>query len=254
MNYIHPIAMNEIWQDVHDMVSENYLGDFESNDIISIGTAAFQKMHHLREEFPNFEKYISYQLEPLTDDHWHSKEKIIENLHGADEVWDYDLENINVLKEYGINAKYKPFLYTESLKRVHNCENPDIDILFYGTLTKERLEILRIISDYFNIVILRSFTGKKLDEFIARSKIILDLHTTDGGRQKQSRIFYALMNNKCVLSEKSNSNHFMDLIIEADSSQMIGAINLILKNGIWKNYSNVSERFKLLSQSIKEHI
>lgn len=254
MNYNHPVAMSEHWLDVRDMVSENYLGNLGINDIISIGTAAFQQMHQIRKDYPNFEKYISYQLEPLTNGHWHSKEKIIQNIHGADEVWDFDLENINILKEHGINAKYKPFLYTESLKRVVNCENPDIDILFYGTLTKERLEILRILSDFFNIVIIRSVTGKKLDEFIARSKIILDLHTNDGGRQKQSRIFYALINNKCVLSEKSNSNHFKDLIIEVDSSQMIGVIDLILKNGIWKNYSNISESFKLLSQNVREHL
>lgn len=254
MNYNHPIAMNEHWLDVRSMIFENYLGDFEPTDIISIGTTAFQNMEQMRRDYPNFKKYIAYQLEPLADNHWHNKEKIIQNLHGADEVWDYDLENINTLKEYGINAKHKPFLYTESLKRVNNFENPDIDILFYGTLTKERLEILRLISDFFGIVILRLATGKKLDEFIARSKIILDLHTNDAGKQKQSRIFYALINNKCVISEKSNLNYFKDLIIEADTNHMIAAIDLVLKNGIWKNYSNVSESFKLLSQNVREHL
>lgn len=246
--------MSEHWLDIRDMIYENYANDFGFNDLISIGTTAFESIDKLKAGYPNCEKCIAYQLEPLVDTHWHTKDKIFNNLSGADEVWDYDLDNINILRDHGINAKHKPFLYTESLKRVENSADPDIDVLFFGTLTKDRLEALRSISDICNLVVVRLFTGAKLDEFIARSKIVLDLHTQDGGRQKQSRIYYSLINNKCILSEKSNINYFGDLIIEAYASQMTVACSLILNNGLWRNYLNVSDRFNLLSKSIRNQL
>lgn len=248
MNYIHPIMLGEVWLDIKEMIYENYRNEIGDKDVISIGTSAFQSLDQLKIGWPNYEKYIIYQLEPLSDGHWHGKDKILSNLAGAHEVWDYDLENIEFLKQNGIEAKHKPFVYTEALKRVNNIENPDIDVLFYGTLNDKRCKILLEISEYFNIVILKLVTGSKLDEFISRAKIILDLHSNDYAKQKQSRIFYSIINNKCVLSETSNFNYFKDLIIESHPRNMVSSIELILKNNIWKNYSNVSDRFKLLSQ------
>jgi hypothetical protein len=248
MNYIHPILLSEVWFDIKEMVYENYRSEIRDNDIISIGTSAFKSLDQIKIEWPNYERYIAYQLEPFSDGHWYGKETILSNLVGFDEVWDYDLENIEFLKQNGIEAKYKPFVYTEALKRSNNLENPDIDVLFYGSLNNKRFQILSEISEYFNIVILKSVTGSKLDEFISRAKIILDLHSNDHRKQKQSRIFYSLINNKCVLSETSNFNYFKDLIIESNAQNMVSSIDLILRNNLWKNYLNVSDRFKLLSQ------
>lgn len=252
MNYVHPNFYAEHWLDIKSMVFENYRKDLNPNDIILIGNSAFQNIDEIKFGWPNYDRYIAYQLEPLAEGHWHATDKILRNLSGADEVWDYDLENIEFLKKNGIEAKYKPFLYTESLKRVQNVEELDIDVLFFGSLTENRLQILKSLSLYLNcnIMILKSFLNKKLDEFIARSKIVLDLHTEDRGIQKQSRIFYCLINNKCVLSEKSNFNFFGDLIIETKNNNFVSSINLILENKIWKNYLNVSERYKNLSEHI----
>lgn len=260
MNYIHSRLLSNFWHDVYLMVYENYRNDIGKDDLITIGHCVFESISEIKKIFPGYNRYIVYQLEPLCDEHWHTKDKIIKNLTGADEVWDYDLQNIDTLKESGISAKYKPFLYTEKLKRLENSEEPDIDVLFYGTLSEKRLKILSDIANtsrLFNLVSIQNIDGPKLDEYISRSKIILDLHTGgDSGIQKQSRIYYALINNKCILSEKSNFNYFGDLIIESETDQLKNNIINIIKNDIWKKYSNTSDKFKKLNKdmSIKKSL
>ena len=100
-------------------------------------------------------------------------------------------------------------------------------------------------------MILTHTDGEKLDEYIARSKIIIDLHTEgDDKIQKQSRIYYALINNKCIVSQKSKRNYFKDLIIEPEEDFCEGLLHT-LKSENWKNYSqNTAEKFKLQSTNL----
>ena len=108
----------------------------------------------------------------------------------------YDPDNINFLSHYGIEAEYKPFLYSEKLKRIENKPDDelDIDILFYGDHTcPYRLQTLReIFSPHVGVkeegvVMLWNVSGKKLDDYISRAKVILDLHTSEENKvQKQT--------------------------------------------------------------------
>ena len=51
-----------------------------------------------------------------------------------------------------------------------------------------------------------------------KSKIILNLHHTETfNRQEQPRIFYALINKRCVVSEFSTKNYFGEAVIETSS-------------------------------------
>jgi len=235
------------------MTEDRYGNDIGEKDTIIFALCNFRTIHDIKKEFYGAEKYIVYQLEPLHDKHWHTKEKIINNIRGADEVWDYDLDNIKILEQYGIKAKFKPFLYTDTLKTVKNKEDPDIDVLFYGSITKDRMELLEkllhqgLMTEKF--VMLFNYEGPDLDEYVARSKIILDMHTDSNHRiQKQTRLFYALINNKCVISEKSFRNYYGDLIVEVDRDEYVPTIMDYLNNGKWKTHTeNLSERFKSLS-------
>ena len=241
------------WQDLIRMTEDRYGNDIGEKDTIIFALCNFRTIHDIKKEFYGAEKYIVYQLEPLHDKHWHTKEKIINNIRGADEVWDYDLDNIKILEQYGIKAKFKPFLYTDTLKTVKNKEDPDIDVLFYGSITKGRMELLEkllhqgLMTEKF--VMLFNYEGPDLDEYVARSKIILDMHTDSNHRiQKQTRLFYALINNKCVISEKSFRNYYGDLIVEVDRDEYVPTIMDYLNNGKWKTHTeNLSERFKSLS-------
>ena len=235
-------------------MEENYATADNAGSTMVFGLYSFHSCTKLREMF-NSNHLIVYQAEPLVPNHWWSTDLILKNLEGADEVWDYDLENIEILKKHGINAKYKPPRYAESLKTVKNVENPDIDVLFYGSLTERRSKFLStfLMNSIIphedeqiwlnaNFVFVNNCFGAKLDEYIARSKIVLNLNPYDGEcRQQQTRIFYNLINNKCVLSEQNKFNYYGDMIVEFENNNtqhMFHQIINLLRDDKWKLYAN----------------
>lgn len=250
MIIVHPNFYNELWDSIAEMIFENYSQGYLHNDIVVVSHNIFVPLEKIKQDYPYGRKYIVYQTEPLTENHWHKPEKIISSLNGYDEVWEHDFDNVNLLKSYGINSIFKPFLYTEKLKKIKSMDEPDIDILFYGTINERRAKLISYITSGVllgddNIVIINGITGKKLDEYISRSKIILDLHTDEDKIQKQSRLFYGIINDKCILSEKSSINYFGDLIIEFTNENMNYVIRKVLREKIWKSHSEgLSEKFK----------
>jgi hypothetical protein len=242
------------------MVDDNYANEKNKGDAVVFFKHIWQNFESIKrheEEYNKnyYNKIILYQLEPLVDNHWHPKERLIENLRGADEVWDYDLQNIEVLNSYGIHAKFRPFRFSPSLKTIKNVENPDITCFFYGTMTERRASMIRgytdgyIASDhtleaYMNTSIVSSYRVpyQLQDEFISRSKVILNINPYEGEcRQQQSRIFYLLTNNKCVLSEKANINYYGNAITEFQGSQDMGdKLIWLIQNDNWKNFTNWS--------------
>ena len=258
MRYFYSINIPYHWNDICMMVDENYAHEYEHNDVLVMAVHHHQSIEQIKQSNPGHNKIIIYQLEPLCKNHWWNEEYVISRIKDADEVWDYDLDNIEVLKKYGINAKFKPFLYCNNLKRIQNREHPDIDVFFYGTSTPYRSKIVEILTNHGLIgrktVWLWNYgdSSEIFNEFISRSKIILNLNTTDsiesGQRiQKQSRIYYALINDKCVVSEKSVRNYYGDLITEVDQNDLLKTIEDLLDSDKWRQYSNVSERFKQLN-------
>lgn len=239
-----------LWDDLETMIECNYQFKENLDSVICLGTYLHESVDQIRLKFPE-KKIVVYQLEPLIPNHWWSTEHIIKNIKNADEIWDYDLDNIQVLKSYGIDAKFVPIKYTESLKRIKNKKHPDIDVLFYGTLTPRRYNIISqmINSDYYynniNFVYLFNFDGPKLDDYISRSKIILNIHPHENHRQEQARIYYPLINSKCVISEKSDRNYFGDLVLERSPEYFRNTILYYLNDDLWKHeFKNVSEKYK----------
>ena len=255
MRYFYSLNIPYLWNDIAKMIDENYSHEYHQNDVLVMAVHHHQTIEQIKQSNPGHNKIIIYQLEPLSKTHWWNEEYVVSRIKDADEVWDYDLDNVEILKKYGINAKFKPFLYSSNLKRINNIENPDIDVLFYGSSTKYRSHIMEVITNCGLIgrktVWFWNFGDEHnlLDELIGRSKIILDLHTTELSNdtkriQKQSRIYYALINDKCVVSQKSFRNYFDDLIIETEDENLLKTLDNVLDNEIWKKYSNVSSKFK----------
>jgi len=244
------------WADIAKMLDDNYAKNIDDASII-VGSYFKHSIDEFKPLVGN-KRIIIYQLEPLIDSNMHFVENIVNNLKIADEVWDYDLDNIKMLKQYGINAKHKPCLYSKSLEKIKNSTNPDIDVLFYGTMFPRRINFIHdafynSYMSHFDTVLKSSFVyahgvwGDNLDKYIARSKIILNLNPSDAeSRQQQTRIFYALTNSKCVISERSNKNYFNNLIREFSTpKEMIDLIGELLINDNWKLHSN--------NNSFKQH-
>lgn len=248
MYYLLPLRYYDHWHMLVKMIKENYETVENLNSSMILAEYVKRPLADIKRELPaENQRTIVYQLEPLVKKHLWSTQHIINNISDADEIWDYDLQNIEILKQHGLQAKFKPMRYTASLQTVKNLDNPDIDLLFYGGMTEYRNKFLNYfwnatdpeIFKTLNFVWIKNITDAKLDEYIGRSKIILNLNPYDGDtRQQQTRIFYALINNKCVVSQSSPINYFGDSIFEfTDHHSLNRLLKLLLENNNWRNRS-----------------
>lgn len=236
----------------------------ENHDSIVYLDASCAKSNLLFNNIKHNKQTILYQLEPLVENHWWKISDIVEVAQKADEVWDYDLQNIEILRDNGIDAKFKPIVYTNKWKRINKREC-DIDVLFYGTMTKFRykiynnfLEHMPIQNDspltdiYVNKKVIWAYAifDELLDELISRSKIIVNLNPYEGEtRQQQTRIAYALNNDKLVLSQKSPINYFGDSILQFDDERSLNDLVLdILYHKKWE-LPDISNRPNIFNKS-----
>ena len=234
------------WISIAKMIEEIYSNDSHPDDVMVLGVHNYFSIRDMKEKMLNFfgkiNKIIVYQLEPLIEGHFHSIEKILKNIEEADEIWEYDLQNMDVLKKYNIEAKYKPFHRCNSFKTVPYIENPDIDLLFYGTFSIHRATMISQLVFPTEIkpafMWLHDIYDNRLYEFMSRSKIILNLNQQDSyTRQQQPRIAHALSNNKCILSEKNLVNYFGEDIVEFEGCEDgVKKLDFLLTNNNWKNY------------------
>jgi hypothetical protein len=146
---------------------------------------------------------IPYQLEQLGTSEDSIPENIRQIYRGAKEVWDYDPHNIEVLKSIGItNVKFLPLAYHQKLATISRTLE-DIDVLFYGIMTDRRRMIIEELRPKVRTLALEYVYGQDRDKWIARSKIVLNIHQYETQLAEQVRVSYLLNNAKCVVSEKS---------------------------------------------------
>lgn len=120
-------------------------------------------------------------------------------------IWDYSCSNIATLKRLGIErAVHCPLGYIESMTTIKNkpVEGQDVDVLFYGSTNPHRLKILDGL-DAAGLKTKRLFGvyGKERDEWIARSKIVLNMHHYERGVFEIFRVSHLVANHKCVVNE-----------------------------------------------------
>lgn len=117
------------------------------------------------------------------------------------EVWDYDPQNIKELQKKGVKAKYCGIGYEPCLTRIAPQEE-DIDVLFYGSIFGDRIQILEAI-EKTGLKVQRLFGvyGAARDEYIARSKIVLNLHAYENAPFEIVRVSYLWANQKFIISE-----------------------------------------------------
>lgn len=118
------------------------------------------------------------------------------------EIWDYSHNNIEFLGRHGIHAKKLHLGYHKNLERIAH-QKKDIDILFYGCINKRREAILRAFFERgLNVQVMSSGVyGCARDAFIARSKLVLNIHYHETKIMESVRIFYLLINRVPVLCE-----------------------------------------------------
>jgi hypothetical protein len=119
------------------------------------------------------------------------------------EVWDYSKRNIEKLNEIGVDrAKFFQIGFQKELARLNNSKTKDIDILFYGSINQRRKDVLeKLIAKGLRVKTLFGVYGKERDEWIERSKLVLNHHFYNSQIFEIVRVFYLLTNSVAVVGE-----------------------------------------------------
>lgn len=222
--------------------------------VFVLGYNVLKNLNDIKSKYPGY-KVIIYQLEQLYDgSHWVNRQSFY-NLRAADEIWDYDQSNIAWMrKNYQFNAKFVPLMYTEDLNRLPSIKDvdQDIDVLFYGYMHERRAKLIFYLQQKFagkyKVFDLYGVWGDELDSYIQRSKIILNIHSGDKSKQEQARMYYPIINGRCVVSEKSPQNYMGNSIIELEYTKLGDGIISLLKTGNWEQYATAAaSRYKAVS-------
>ncbi len=155
---------------------------------------------------------IIYNLEQILVGSTWITEAYLNLLRGY-EVWDYSMRNIEELSKLGISSvKCCKIGYVPELSRIKPAPM-DIDILWYGSLNERRSRILQELHNRgCTVKALFGVYGDERDAFIARSKIVLNIHFFESKIIEIGRIYYLLANKRFVISEKGNDRELEDPI------------------------------------------
>lgn len=151
------------------------------------------------------------------------------------QVWDYSDRNIDNLKRFfGISGVKKCSIgYVPQMTRLSLVDKPDIDVLFYGSINERRQRILeRLKEKGLNVKILSGVYGQMRDDWIARSKLVINIHYYSAQILELIRLSYLLANKVCIVSEtgadKSLEIAFQEGIAFAEYNDLIDTcVNLI---------------------------
>lgn len=169
----------------------------------------------------NGRKVAIYQLEQITQrPDWLTPDRLAV-LNAADEVWDYSPDNIEALRGAGVKCvRELPLGFHPALCRIPLADN-DVDVLFYGSMNDRRAKVIYELAKRHRVKTLFGVYGSERDSWIARSKVVLNLHYYPSQIMEQVRISYLLNNGCFVISEESPSNPFGDGIVTAPYGKLV---------------------------------
>lgn len=140
-------------------------------------------------------------------------------------LWDYSETNAAVLRAMGCERViHCPVAYHPVMTRIEPLlpEKEDIDVLFYGSieppnriagLAKAGIKIMdrgRLLMDCkragLKVENVFGVYGRDLDKFVARAKVVVNLHYYEGAVFEIFRCSQLLANKKCVVTEDGGAD------------------------------------------------
>ena len=249
-SYIVVNELNPFFRHVTRMLLFHFDRPAYAGYVFVVGSYVHWPMYNFNAAHPG-KTVVAYNLEPLRPnaEGWQPTNVLCDNLSSAHHVWDQDNASATFLEAKGIHVeRIQPMLYTPTLRDVPDTarEDRDIDVLFYGYLNERRFPILRALEPLFynthSFVWLYGVDYDRLVGYLARTKIVLNLHVSDQlQQQEQVRIFYALINGLCVVSETSETNHFGKAIVECAPQDLGATLHDLLISGKWETKGAAGE-------------
>jgi len=169
-------------------------------------------LFRFEESFKN-SRYIPYQFEQLDSREFPFNSNMESILKHAVETWDYSTKNMAFLNRRGIHAKLLLPGYHRNLELIKRSPLPnrEIDILFYGSIGERRKHILDELSRHCTVKVLFGVYGEKRDDWIGKSKIILNVHHYSQQLFEAVRVSY-LLNNGCVVISEDSDDYCYDKV------------------------------------------
>ena len=115
------------------------------------------------------------------------------------------------------NIKFCGIGYEDSLTKIPQLseDKKDIDVLFYGSMNERRKKVLdQLSANGLNVVVLFGKYGSERDEYIARSKIIINIHYYEAKVFEIVRTSYLLANKCFVVSEEGNDSNLEEPFVQ----------------------------------------
>jgi hypothetical protein len=124
-------------------------------------------------------------------------------------VWDYNSHNITFLQSQGARDVRRLELgFQPRLARLNLVSEPDVDVLFYGSMGERRQRLLSAIEQQgLRVKALFGVYGRERDAWIERSKIVLNCHHYETQIFEIVRVFYLLTNGVAVVGEVGPDTH-----------------------------------------------
>jgi hypothetical protein len=204
-NYVHSAALSELAETlIHGLNALDCAFQFNMNKIVDGCVNIVLGAHLLDAGTMNAlpSNTIIYNSEQI-DDHSTWITSVYLDLLKKCEVWDYSQENLRRLQQRGVrNAKYVPVGYVPQLTRIPAGILQDIDVLFYGSINERRRVILEgLIRKGLRIEFLSDAYREERDRYIARAKVVLNMHYYEASIFEIVRVSWLLANEKAVVAE-----------------------------------------------------
>lgn len=118
-------------------------------------------------------------------------------------IWDFSENNAAYLSRAIVRpVHYLKMFYVDRLSRIPGDVEQDIDVLFYGSFNGRRSQVLDSLRERgLRVHAVYRVFGSDLDQLIARSKVIINIHFYPNGCLELIRIFDLLANSRAVVTE-----------------------------------------------------
>jgi hypothetical protein len=185
------------------------------------------------------ETAIVYNMEQiLPGSPWMTEDYV--NILRSYELWDYSKKNIAELNNLGItNVKFCGLGYTSVMTRIEPAPY-EFDILLYGSINDRRYNILNQLHNLgYTVKALFGVYGKDRDYYIARSKIILNIHFYESRILEIGRIYDLMANRRFIISETGSDDAlekpFSDSMVLAPYDRLVETCVRYLKEDDSRN-------------------
>lgn len=121
------------------------------------------------------------------------------------ETWDYNQANVQAWRARGVSERVRWLRpgYIPECTTIDPATPTDIDAVFYGHLNARRQAVLQQLAGLnVRVQVLDNVFGAERDAYIARAKLVLNIHSRPDSMLEIARVSQALSNHRVLVSEE----------------------------------------------------